>query len=703
MISTRRRGSRAARAAAIAAMLATGCVTGHAAAHQAARAQPPSAWQQTLGQVRGNGTVTTATALAAFDLAIGPVPGARPPAGPKRVIASGTIAVQWVFGHWRALTRSQRRAVLADLGLPTGPASGGVAKTPPSGRPVASRQAAPGPPAAGGSAVVPDALLMSMDLAGRPAAPVAPAPVSPHIPCLTADSAGAGPYRAQVAAIEHDIAAHVGAGPFSPDVYVSLNTNPRLEDGALLYTYGCTGAQITPSGPVRGCTIHVRPHRGRRPLPGQRRSGLPDSRTHPLLRIPAPGRRDLRPAEVVRRGRGDLGDDRARRREQCGERILAGLPRHAGHAAVRADLLRARLLRAPGGDRHRRVAQDAPCRPRDHSRGNAAGWRAAAPGQQFLDSWASGYAQGRYPGTAWQTGGPNLPHYEGPIPQASVGNGQTITVRAAAAATAISHVDLNAQVVTFAGTASGRLSLGGGADATLAQAAGATYVTAGTPARCPAGSPDAGARLTRISSGMHYVAVTGGLHPAAVSVQGLSLAAFCATTTVSCLVGSWATTRFQAADPGLFAEHAAAGTRMRIGPDGAMTVGFGPMAPIVFTGSAGSAAPISGAFTFGGRVTGRVRLPAGQPGATTGTWQPAVGGKIDYSSLTVTVHITSPIQQTIGPLSVSQLAGSLGAGGSSVNGHPLSGGTWQCAGNTLINRPPPASPADGTWTWTRTG
>jgi hypothetical protein len=266
-------------------------------------------------------------------------------------------------------------------------------------------------------------------------------------------------------------------------------------------------------------------------------------------------------------------------------------------------------------------------------------------------------------------------------------------------------VDINAQVVLVSGTGSGRISLDGGADATLTEAAATAYSTAGTPARCPSGAPDAGAKLSQISSGMHYVAVTGGLKAAAIQVDGLSLASFCATKTAACIVGHWTTTRFQATVPGLISEQGAAGTTMRIGPDGSLTVDFAAMAPIVFDGSAGmqGAGPLTGSFTFGGRVTGQMRLPAGPGDATTGAWQPAAGSPVDYSSLSVTVQITQPVSDTIGPMSVSQLAGSLGADSPAVNGQPLSGGTWRCSGDTLINYPPSGSPADGTWTWTRTG
>jgi hypothetical protein len=73
-------------AAGLLAAMTAGCASGSPAGGAAGSSQPPApltAWQQTLNQVRPDGTVSTSTALAAFALAIGPVPGARAASGPK--------------------------------------------------------------------------------------------------------------------------------------------------------------------------------------------------------------------------------------------------------------------------------------------------------------------------------------------------------------------------------------------------------------------------------------------------------------------------------------------------------------------------------------------------------------------------------------------------------------------------------------------
>src|SRR5262245_9743338 len=80
---------------------------------------PPAltAWQSVLGQMSPDGSVTTETALSAFAMAIGPVPGAVVPAGPSQEIVSGTIAIRWIMRHWGDLSAAQHSAILTDLGI----------------------------------------------------------------------------------------------------------------------------------------------------------------------------------------------------------------------------------------------------------------------------------------------------------------------------------------------------------------------------------------------------------------------------------------------------------------------------------------------------------------------------------------------------------------------------------------------------------
>jgi hypothetical protein len=79
---------------------------------------PTTAWARVLGQIRPGGRVSKATALQAFAVAYGPLPGVRTPAGRRTTIASGTLAAQWVASYWSKLSSAQRRVVKRRLGVP---------------------------------------------------------------------------------------------------------------------------------------------------------------------------------------------------------------------------------------------------------------------------------------------------------------------------------------------------------------------------------------------------------------------------------------------------------------------------------------------------------------------------------------------------------------------------------------------------------
>src|SRR5438445_8523960 len=78
---------------------ASGCsgkATAQPASTTSTSAASESAWQRILDQTQPDGSVGLPTALAAFALAVGPIPGAAAPSGPAQVIPSGTLAVNWV-------------------------------------------------------------------------------------------------------------------------------------------------------------------------------------------------------------------------------------------------------------------------------------------------------------------------------------------------------------------------------------------------------------------------------------------------------------------------------------------------------------------------------------------------------------------------------------------------------------------------------
>jgi hypothetical protein len=93
-----------------------------------------SAWQRVLDETGPDGQVSKSMALAAFVLAIGPLPGVPQPPGAAQTIPDGSAAVRWLLDYYSELTPGQRSAArrLLDLADPsepltsevTGPAAG---------------------------------------------------------------------------------------------------------------------------------------------------------------------------------------------------------------------------------------------------------------------------------------------------------------------------------------------------------------------------------------------------------------------------------------------------------------------------------------------------------------------------------------------------------------------------------------------------
>jgi hypothetical protein len=73
---------------------------------------PPTAWAAVEKQVHPDGSVSTQTALQAFALAIGPLPGVTVPAGDQPAMADGTAAVAYLVQHWQDITADQRAAAV---------------------------------------------------------------------------------------------------------------------------------------------------------------------------------------------------------------------------------------------------------------------------------------------------------------------------------------------------------------------------------------------------------------------------------------------------------------------------------------------------------------------------------------------------------------------------------------------------------------
>ncbi|HYF28109.1 MAG TPA: hypothetical protein VD931_20360, partial [Baekduia sp.] len=81
------------------------------------RLENRTAWQRTLDQIRPDGSITPQTALQAFAIAYGSIPGATRPA--TRIgAAEPTLAISMVERVWGQLTPEQRAAIDRKLGAP---------------------------------------------------------------------------------------------------------------------------------------------------------------------------------------------------------------------------------------------------------------------------------------------------------------------------------------------------------------------------------------------------------------------------------------------------------------------------------------------------------------------------------------------------------------------------------------------------------
>ena len=139
-----------------------------------------TSWLKVLDQIQPNGTVSTATALDAFALAIGPLPGVTPPPGRTVRPDSGTLALDWVFAHWNQLSPAQQQTVLTDIG------------------------------AQQNSAAPTQSQAQRLSPASSSAVHTAAATTSPNLACLTADSAGAAFFRDELGGILNDFVTHFG-------------------------------------------------------------------------------------------------------------------------------------------------------------------------------------------------------------------------------------------------------------------------------------------------------------------------------------------------------------------------------------------------------------------------------------------------------------------------------------------------------------
>lgn len=109
----RRSRRRALFAVVVVGLILVGAIGGAAWLRSRGAADPTeaSAWEGVLDRIAPDGEVSFETALDAFSLAVGPLPGVPMPAGRRERIPSATGPIRWLGGYRDRLTDAQRAAV----------------------------------------------------------------------------------------------------------------------------------------------------------------------------------------------------------------------------------------------------------------------------------------------------------------------------------------------------------------------------------------------------------------------------------------------------------------------------------------------------------------------------------------------------------------------------------------------------------------
>lgn len=207
------------------------------------------------------------------------------------------------------------------------------------------------------------------------------------------------------------------------------------------------------------------------------------------------------------------------------------------------------------------------------------------------------------------------------------------------------------------------------------------------------GTPSAGSS-GKTSAGASGAAPTG--TPTGTGESGTSETGSAA----SCLVGSWKATgltgKLSGPVSGTFA--GGGGTLLTVDAAGKTQVDFGSMQPVTFAFSV-AGGEVKGSFGYGGKVNGTVKSAT----TATGTWEPT--GSVDFSTLTVTVDLTSPAAVRVADkTSIADFAGTGTADtGGAVDAQPvLKRSSYDCSGGTTLKLGPPSGgPDTGTWTFTK--
>ncbi|MGO8951584.1 MAG: hypothetical protein ACLQUY_28810 [Ktedonobacterales bacterium] len=463
------------------------------------------AWTAVLDQIGPNGEISLSTALQAYTLVFGSLPGVQSPAPSGGIIPSGTLAVRMILQHYSDLTPAQQQAVLQRLGL-TAPAS---AQTPP-------------PPTAG--AAVAQAHPGAQTLAAPVVAVLGPTPVP-------TDAPGTADYRAMVNEFIPTFNAFL---KYTLTLPVVLTFNAEPKDAADTLVVNALGSK---TGLPALCRINVNPVVNTYTVDNQRvviahelmhcyqaaiLGQLSTYYTAPPWLIEGSAEWA---GELVSGATADTTSDWGfwtRWLANPGTPLFSrsydaiGFYALLDQAGISPWSVLPAMLTSQNNGLNNFTAYALATKP--------------AP-QEVLDEWASSYERTPPLGLDWDLKGPGIippSRYGGPKIQAvALANGGQAMVKTPAYTALDDGLTSTADVVLVNISGTSRLHDSGSFERVTS--ANGSYCTKQGGCVCPQGSPNQGPPLPQLS-GLLHLAVTGGQHGAAGTVYGLTLSQFCGKT-----------------------------------------------------------------------------------------------------------------------------------------------------------------------------
>lgn len=515
------------------------------------------AWNVIRSHVGKDGAIDRETALDAFALTIGPLPGVTPPPGTRQVFDDATGPLRWTLRHESELTAAQRQAVERY-----------VAVVPTTASLVAPRRFATA------SVILVDA-----------------ATIRAQIKQLAASADAA-------------IAAKIGHPGMSWDIQLDFPSEvPKDQQDSNGYADVVDAAGQRGEGVPALCHVHITPLGA-----AEERPALTRTVDHEIFHCYQAAQYGsvssflAAPSWLIEGSAAWAAGD-----------LSGSVPAAFWHDYLTGPetSLFQRTYDAVGFYAHMKESGEDPWGRFDsmyaaqRATGNGGALTAGLGGhaQSFLDTWATGLVRDSAVGREWDTTGPGITSDKENLATIPITAGQSGAEALPAAGNSAYVLDLEADVITLNTPPHTRAHSVMG-NAFVAAAPRGTYCARNGGCVCPAGSARAGQSVPPISAGPVYLAVTGATAGAQWNAWGQTLDDFCNSDQMdTCLQGVWTE---QTVSPlpdthGLFTFPQPLGITITFAKDGSAAADFGTM-PTITAHSGADAVSLK----FAGKATAHI-------------------------------------------------------------------------------------------------